>query len=127
MKNKNMKGGRGNVIRIGILQIKNLKNEKLYIAASFDLEFDIATFKDALKKNSFDNVELQKDWKYQGEKDFEISILNELMPEMAKMDYKLGLKLLESKTLDELQPYGEKGYNEEVKNFINLGINFPKE
>ncbi|MNC73184.1 hypothetical protein D3C75_1243390 [compost metagenome] len=72
--------------------------------------------------NAHDIKELQTDWNKDGEAAFRFEILEQIKPEedfvqevsdLAK--YRKMLPDLEQKWLQELSPYGERGYNKEKK------------
>ena len=97
---------------MGIYQIKNKKNGKIYIGSANDLHGIINRYKFQLKNGSHFNKELQKDYNELGEKSFTFEILDFLTPkEDVNYDYTEDLKILEKMWLEKLQPYDEKGYN----------------
>jgi len=65
-----------------------------------------------LNNGSFKNKELQRDWKQYGEDAFEFEVLEVLKPsENAYVTIREQLNELESKWLEKLAPYGERGYH----------------
>ncbi len=65
-----------------------------------------------LNMGSHPNVELQKDWKALGEENFAYEILSEIQQDdVVQMDYRKEIKKLEAMFIEELQPFGEKGYH----------------
>ncbi len=97
---------------MGVYQIKNLKNGKLFVGSSTDLRGKINRDKFQLKSGLHMNRQLQEDFRENGEDGFSFDILDYLKPkEDLSFDYKEELKLLEEMWLEKLQPYGEKGYN----------------
>ena len=62
-----------------------------------------------LKLGSHRNRDLQADWKAHGEAAFTWEVLDELQPEPGA-DVRGALDALERLWLDELQPYGARGY-----------------
>ena len=62
---------------IGIYQIKNLLNGKVYIGQSVDIEKRWSTHKAELKNNYHYNIHLQNAWNKYGEDNFEFSIIEE--------------------------------------------------
>lgn len=64
--------------RAGIFQIKNLKNGKLYLETSCDLERAYNSDKFQLNSGLHSNKELQSDWNNLGSDQFEFSVIDEL-------------------------------------------------
>lgn len=97
---------------MGIYQIKNLKNGKIFLGSAKDLRGKINSNKFQLKHGSHINKEIQKDFNEIGEEGFSFDILDYLDPkEDLKYDYTGELKILEEMWLEKLQPYNENGYN----------------
>jgi hypothetical protein len=100
--------------KIGVFQIRNTVNNKIYIDSSTDLVAVWNREKFQLKLGSHPNAELQKEWNEFGEEKFVYEILSEVKQEEdddGKMDYRNELKQLEKMFIDELQPFNENGYN----------------
>ena len=58
------------------------------------------------------NKELQNEWNEYGEESFEYEILSEIREKDAEeRDYKKEIKDLEELYIEEMQSFGEKGYN----------------
>jgi hypothetical protein len=69
-----------------------------------------------LQAGSHQNKALQADWNQFGEAGFAFEILDELTPkEDPAYDHRDDLVLLEDMWLEQLQPYGERGYNQPKK------------
>ena len=101
---------------MGIYQVKNLKNGKIFIGSAHDLRGRINSNRFQLKNGSHFNKDLQNDFNEMGEENFSFEVLDNLKPkEEAGFDYTEELKLLEEMWLEKLQPYGEKGYNTKKK------------
>ncbi len=98
---------------IGIVQVKNIRNGRIYIAASANTQGTINSLRFQLKMGSFlPSPALSKEWNEMGEECFIIDVLDELKPfDKPKHDYKEDLKALESMWLEKLKPYGERGYH----------------
>lgn len=97
---------------MGIYQIKNKVNGKIYIESAKDLPGIINRNKFQLKNGLHLNAEMQKDYHEIGEEWFSFDILDYLKPkEDLNYDYTEELKTLEEMWLEKLQPYNEKGYN----------------
>lgn len=98
--------------RIGVFQIRNLVNGKIYVDSSVNLDAVWNRNRVQLKFGSHPNEELQKDWTETGEEHFQFEVLSELeQKEEDRVEYNKEVKQLEKMFLEELQPYGDKGYN----------------
>lgn len=96
---------------MGIFQIRNLTNDKVFIGKSENLEGILNRHEFALKANGHQNKQLQADYNESGADKFVFEILEELEPREG-LDNKKELEFLEDLWLEKLEPYGEKGYNE---------------
>ena len=67
--------------RIGIFQIKNLKNNKIFLNTSTDLDRAFNSDQFQLKMGLHSNKELQNDWKDLGAEAFHFDVLDELKME----------------------------------------------
>lgn len=98
--------------KMGVFQIKNKINSKIFIGSSMDLNAIWNRQRMQLKLGNHPNSELQKDWKEYGKESFSYKILAEIKQDDEKeMDYKKELKVLEELYIEELNPFEEKGYN----------------
>ena len=99
--------------RIGVFQIKNNINGKIYIGSSLDLVAIKHSVRLQLDVGSFPNDELQSDWKKYGADNFSYEIIDELKQKDDEegKDYRDDLKVFEAMIIDDMQPFGEKGYN----------------
>ena len=98
-------------IEAGVYQIRNTKNQKIFIESTPNLK-TINGKRFTLDMGSFQNKLLQTEWKEFGAEAFVFETLEILKtPEHGYFDAKDALKKLKEKWLDELQPYGEQGYN----------------
>ncbi len=101
---------------MGVYQIRNTVNNKVLIGATMNLPGIFNRHKFGLKIGSHTNKTLQAEWNEFGSESFAFEILDELTPKAdANYDYKPDLALLEELWLEKLQPYGERGYNEQKK------------
>ncbi|MGO4537459.1 GIY-YIG nuclease family protein [Paenibacillus sp. 2TAB19] len=119
--------------KMGIYQIKNETNGKLFIGGSTNLEglWNKETF--ILDLGSHMNKELQREWKQFGAEKFSFLILETikfdhevrydykdvLLAEGADAgnvvrSYKREIDRLKEKWIGELQPYGERGYHKKI-------------
>ncbi|GIQ71339.1 hypothetical protein XYCOK13_41630 [Xylanibacillus composti] len=109
---------------MGVYQLLNKTNGKRLIGSSMNLDGAYNGLRFQLNMGSYYiNKELQDDWKKYGEENFSFEVLQTLKPqeEFLQSDeelvkYKKELEELEQLMLEELQPYGERGYNKPDKN-----------
>lgn len=98
---------------MGVYQIRNLINEKVFVGSSLNLEGIFNRYRFALQAGSHPNKALQADWNESGAENFAFEILEELPAgENPGYDYRSDLEVLEDLWLEKLEPFGEKGYNE---------------
>jgi len=95
---------------MGVFQIRNLGNDKVFIGSSLNLNGIFNRHRFALNAGSHQNKALQKDWNELGADQFAFEILEELEPR-ANLDNKGELAFLEDLWLEKAEPYGERGYN----------------
>ena len=101
---------------MGIFQIRNRVNEKVFIGSSLNLDGIFNRHEFQLKMGGHSNKDLQTDWNEFSAENFEFEILEELFPrENPDYDYRADLEVLEDLWLEKLEPYGDKGYNERKK------------
>ncbi len=97
---------------MGVYQVTNLVNNKILIGSSNDLNAIWNRIRTQLRFGSYMIEDLQNDWKKYGEENFKYEILSELQQDdPEKTDYSKDIKALEAMYLEELQPYGDRGYN----------------
>jgi hypothetical protein len=98
---------------MGIVQVKNIRNGRVYLTASANTTGTINSIRFQLKMGSFlPSPDLNKDWNEMGERSFIFEVLDELKPvDDPAHDYRDDLKALEAIWLEKLKPYGEKGYH----------------
>jgi hypothetical protein len=91
-------------------------NNKILVGVAFDLPGILNRHRFQLNLGSHRNKMLQAEWREFGSAHFSFDILDELKPkEDTQQNYQEELAVLEALWLDKLQPYGERGYNEETK------------
>jgi group I intron endonuclease len=96
----------------GVYQVKNLANGKVLLGSSLNLEGPLNRHKFMLKIGSHTNKALQKDWDELGPDQFVFEILEEVkMSQDPNFNLKDELTLLEQIWLEQIQPFGERGYN----------------
>ncbi len=100
--------------RMGIFAIRNVTNGKRYVARANDLDRIWNGEKFKLDAGGHTNRDLQEDWKRCGEDQFAFEILHELQYSDDTADPKAELAELERLTIEDLQPFGEKGYNRNI-------------
>ncbi len=99
----------------GVYQIKNTENQKVWISSTRNLK-TINGKLFSLRMGSHINKQLQWEWNEYGEEAFVSEVLEVLKKkEDGYFDEKDALEKLEQKWLDQLQPYGERGYNQEKR------------
>lgn len=101
-------------VEAGVFQIKNTKNEKIFISSTPNLK-TLNGVKFMLQNSGHRNKELQEDWNQLGQEAFTIEVLEKLKKneEDPYFNEKEALAELEEKWLEKLQPYGERGYNQQ--------------
>lgn len=99
--------------KMGVFQLRNASNQKIFIGSSTDLDAIWNRLQTELKFGSYPNAELQKDWNALGANNFVFEILSELKPDEAEKNpnYRKEVRQLEDMYIEELQPFGDKGYN----------------
>ncbi|HHY74849.1 MAG TPA: GIY-YIG nuclease family protein [Bacillus bacterium] len=98
-------------IEAGIYQIKNSKNEKIFIGSARNIKM-LNGVKFQLETGTHNNKVLQEEWNQFGKDAFTIEVLESLKKkDDPYFNEKEALLELESKWLEHLQPYGERGYN----------------
>ena len=101
-----------NIQPMGVFQVKNLKNGKIFIDSGINLQGKINGCRFQLSLGSHMNRILQEDFNKDGINKFSFEIIDYLKPkEDIKMDYSDDLKALEEIWIEKLQPFDEKGYN----------------
>ena len=97
---------------MGVYQIKNKQNGKIFIGCTKNLPGKINSHKFQLKNGLHINKEMQKDFNEIGEEGFSFEILDYLKPkDDLSCDYTEELKILEEMWTEKLQLFNEKGYN----------------
>lgn len=97
--------------KAGIYQIKNIKNQKVFVAVTPNLK-TMNGKRLQLREGTHQNKRLQEEWRQFGEEAFVLEILEVLKEkEEGYFDKQEELKKLEEKWLEKLQPYGERGYH----------------
>lgn len=99
----------------GVYQIKNTKNGKVLIDSTPNVK-TMNGKKFMLQHGSHPNHSLQKEWNEYGAEAFEFEVL-EILKEKEEpyFDAADALEKLETKWLEQLKPFGDRGYNQEKK------------
>jgi hypothetical protein len=98
---------------MGVFQIRNLVNEKVFVASGLDLPGIMNRHRFQLTRGIHQNSSLQADWNQLGGDNFAFEILDQLEPfEGSEYDYRADLLSLESLWLERLKPFDDRGYNE---------------
>ena len=97
---------------MGVYKIENKINKKIFIGSSLNINARFNRHQMNLKFGSEEIKELLDDYNKYGPENFEYSVVDLLKrKEDPLYNYKSDLVDLENMWLEELQPYGEKGYN----------------
>jgi hypothetical protein len=98
---------------LGIVQVRNLRNGRVYLTASANTPGTINSIRFQLRMGSFlPSPALAQEWKEMGEQSFVIEVLDELKPvDDPAYDYSDDLQALEAMWLEKLKPYKERGYH----------------
>ncbi|NOU96730.1 GIY-YIG nuclease family protein [Paenibacillus sp. LMG 31456] len=106
---------------MGIYQIKNKVNGKLLIGSSMDLNGMFNRHQFFLQMGGHSNKELEREWKEFGGDSFLFEILEQIKPREEVLQsfdelkkYKIELEEMEQMWLEELQPYGDRGYHKKT-------------
>jgi hypothetical protein len=98
---------------MGVFQIRNTANGKVFIDSSTNVPGKINRHTFALKAGLHASKTLQADWNEFGENSFEFETLEPVEPrDDPNYNYAGDLEVLEGLWLEKIEPYGEKGYNE---------------
>ena len=102
---------------MGIVQVRNIKTNRVYLTASANTPGTINSTRFQLKMGTFlPSPDLAKDWSDMGEESFIIEVLDELKPvDDPAYDYRDDLKALETMWLEKLKPFGERGYHRKAE------------
>ncbi len=101
---------------MGIFQIRNIANDKVFIGSSTDIPGILNRHQFALKAGVHTNKRLQAEWNEFGEDKFIFEVLDEIQPvDSPEYDARKDLVFFEDLWLERLEPYGERGYNEKKK------------
>lgn len=99
---------------MGVIQITNTSNGKIYISSYPNLKNKWIVLQSYLNSGKHINPGLQEDWKKIGAENFIYQVLEEKTTDDVK-DVRWELKQMENRWLENLQPYGDRGYNKPPK------------
>ena len=99
---------------LGVFQIRNLVSGKIFVASSLNLAAAQNRHRFQLEHGSHPSRRLQKDWTEHGPNAFVFEILDEVHPgeHDQDRDRSADLAFAEEFWLAQLEPFGDKGYNE---------------
>ncbi|MED1205534.1 GIY-YIG nuclease family protein [Heyndrickxia acidicola] len=97
-------------IEAGVYQIRNLENDKVYISSTRNFK-TLTGKKFSLEMGTETNKALQKEWNTYGKEAFAFEILETLKDDNGNIDKKYALIKLLEKWMDQIKPFGEKGYH----------------
>lgn len=99
----------------GVFRLINRANGKMLVESTANMHGAWNRLRFGLQTGLLDIPELQRDWNEYGEQQFEFEVLDVWEPEEGAetntKERRLRLKEMERLRLEELQPYGERGYN----------------
>jgi len=97
---------------MGVYQIKNKRNGKLFIGSAKNIRGKLNSHKFQFENNLHRNLEMQTDFNEIGGEGFSFDTIDLLEPkEDLNYDYTEDLKMLEAMWIEKLQPFDENGYN----------------
>jgi hypothetical protein len=97
---------------MGVFQIRNLSNGKIFLVAGIDLGGAINRHRFQLGAGGHPNQRLQRDWNNLGTDSFAFEILDQMNPADDARGSRRDLETLEDMWLKKLRPFDERGYNE---------------
>ena|SRR5579864_1410650 len=102
--------------RMGVFAIRNTANGKIFIGSAPNLDLIWNSQKFKLDFGGHTNPGLQEDWKLFGAEHFVFEVLHELkLSDDPSIDARGELKALEELAIEEIRPFGEKGYHKQRK------------
>ena len=98
---------------MGVFQIRNKVNNKIFVDSSLNVPGKINRHSFALNAGLHAAKRLQAGWVEAGKDSFEFEVLEYVEPRSdADYDYARDLETLEELWLDKLRPFGDNGYND---------------
>ena len=100
----------------GIFQVKNTANSKVLLGSSLNLDGPLNAHRYMLTIGSHRNAALQADWNQYGANAFVFEILEQITPsDDPQFNLSDELSLLEQIWVEQIQPFGERGYNTDAR------------
>jgi hypothetical protein len=103
---------------MGVYQIRNVKNGKIYVDGSMDLDGARNRLEFMKQTNLCTLRELQRDWAANGADSFVFEVLDQIKPREETLgnpselkSYRDEVGALAELWMEKLQPYGDRGYN----------------
>jgi hypothetical protein len=104
----------------GVFKIVNCKTGKLFVGSSMNLRGAFNRYRTELRLGSCRIPELQNDWTVIGEESFSFDVVEAVEPRKGESAVRPDdLKTCTELWLLELRPYGESGYNKDVRTAID--------
>jgi len=101
---------------MGVYQIRNQVNCKIWVASSLNLHGAANRFPLQFATGTHLVKDLQEDWKRYGGDSFVFEILETVNPDdYPQEDWASAVAMLEEIWLEKQQPYGDRGYNKAKK------------
>ena len=98
---------------MGVFLIRNMTNDMVFLGAGLDLVGAMNRHKFQLTNGIHPNSRLQGDWNEFDGSNFAFEILDQITPQDdPNFDSRAELEFMEKLWLQELQPFGERGYNQ---------------
>lgn len=104
-------------IPMGVYQLKNLKNGKILVGSTKNLHAQWGKYLLGFKLNACPIKELQDAWNELGEQGVSFEVIDTLDPKKdapPKYNYANDLTILKELWIEKLQPFGDRGYNEDT-------------
>jgi hypothetical protein len=99
--------------QMGVFLIRNMANDKVFLGAGLNLVGTMNRHKFQLTKGIHPNPRLQSDWNEFDGSNFAFEVLDQITPQDdPAFDSKGEVEFMVKLWLQELQPFGERGYNE---------------
>ena len=98
---------------MGVFLIRNNRNDKVFLGAGLDLVGTMNRHRFQLTRGTHPNPRLQGDWNDSDGSNFAFEILDQITPprDNPAFDARAELEFMEKLWLQDLQPFGERGYN----------------
>jgi type II secretory pathway component PulK len=101
---------------MGVFQVRNTRSGKVFLGSAVDLPSMLNRQRAQLQMGAHPNRSLQADWRALGADAFAFEVLDTLTPsDEGGYDPAADLRTLEAMWLAKIAPFGERGYNAEIK------------